>query len=163
MAYFWLRAQVSTTVFPGAAHNLGYAGLVVPANARLVKFLLHGVNINFLQAGNNQTNLGLWTHFAQVSFTAGPYNGRLIRYETTACKSQQTVFFNPLINNASYTNFVLSGDHEHGFEQKCSFGGHGKAASTLTLLAALDMQSPALSQAVTNFYYQGEFAALYEL
>lgn len=163
MVYTWARTGTSTYTFPGSAGALLNSSVTIPANARLVKLLAYHTVCAFNQAGSNQTALGLWSHFAQVEFTAGPYAGRIIRDERKALEQGYTVFFNALINQASYTMFTTTGDERLGFDQKCSYGGKGKPASTLRILTALNQDAPAVSSAVNNFYYGYNFGALYEL
>jgi hypothetical protein len=163
VVYTWARTGTSTFTFPGSASALLNSTVTIPANARLVKLLGYHTVVDFNQAGSNQTALGLWSHFLQLKFTAGPYAGRIIRDERIALDQGYTVFFNALINQASYTMFTNTGDERLGFDQKCSYGGKGKAASTLQILTSLNEDAPAMSPTVNNFYYGYNFGALYEL
>lgn len=163
MTYHWLSGSIDTFAFPGSAVALLNTTQTIPANGTLKKFLLRNIAIGFLQAGSNQTNLGIWTHNVIVQFNSGPYNGRVIWQSHRKVDYRPTVFHDPVSITTSYTGFASDGDFEHAIDQKTSYGGAGKAASGLQCLTSLSMHTAAMSSSVTNFHYSAQFLALYSL
>jgi hypothetical protein len=163
VAFFWLQSQVSTFTAPGGSLSLGYPPLTIPANGRLVKILHSNISFCWKQSGSHDTDLGLWSIQQQIHFTSGPYSGKTIRWQRNAVESMLMSTFNDVGIIPQFTGYYQGGDERHGFNQKTSYGGTGKGASVLQPDIKLVEIGAALGTSQTNFYYAGQFQALYEL
>lgn len=161
MTNTWVTAGGSTFTFPGNGIDPLGLSVVIPAGGRLVKWVLHGMQACFNQSGSNQTNTGLWRHFCQLHFSAGPYSGRNIFFTERTLKQEYIAFHDSVINSTTYTMFANGCDVELGAEGQTSYGGPGKAAMTLQCQLSLTQGAPAMSAVVNNFAYQATFSALY--
>lgn len=163
LTFHWLQSQVSTFSAPGGSLSLRYPTVTIPANGRLVKILHSGISLAFKQSGSHDTDLGLWYISQQIHFTSGPYSGRTIRYQSDMVEANLMCYFQAISTIPQFTGYYQGGDERFGFNQKCSYGGAGKAASVLTPDIKLVNCGAALGTSQTNFEYNGQFQALYEL
>jgi hypothetical protein len=111
---------------PNAVTNVDHA---IPANATVKRFQVRQVNIQGYNAGVTNFYVQPLALRYVWSFTTGAYAGRELFRGSFAVPMQSTVFLATAIS--TYNVWYFGGDKEMGMNQRCSFGGAGKAASNL--------------------------------
>lgn len=155
--YTWVTGG-GTVGFPLPGHTTA-VNLSIPANATLKRFQLRRTSIQGYSQGTDWTYIQPMAMSQIVQFTSGFYNGRVI-YQSYKDVPYSMAQFVPLTGPGCFQYFH-AGDNEMGFNERCSYGGAGKPASTLQFL-----WGPVTPSGYPNVYQIGmnyQFAALYSV
>lgn len=163
MAYHWLTSSTSAFTPPINSGSIAPAGIVIPANARLVRWQIRDCIYQGQATAHNLLNIGaLWVDL-KVLFTAGPYSGRAIYNARKAIPMELTGLYDGGLLLSTYVAWYNAADEVFGANEKVSYGGAGKASSTLTLQATLFASVPGSVIVTPTGYVSTTLAALYEL
>lgn len=137
----------------------GVIDIVIPAGATLHRFLLKDVEINGTASGEGfhtcEAHYMLWS----VDIVLGQYAPRKLYSTIRRIPQDLTALWETTTSKRIYTQHMNSGDVEHGFNVKCSYGKTGGAAFTVRLTSAIAVPAGTLGSA--NGRAQFSFWALY--
>jgi hypothetical protein len=155
--YTWLTGG-GTVGFPlpNVATNVNIA---LPANATLKRFQLRKCSIQGFSHGTGFQYIQPLAMAQIVQFTSGFYSGKVIYQSYKDVPYNHTIFV-PITGDNAYAMYH-AGDREMGFNERCSYGGAGKAASNLQF-----QWYPISPPGYPNVYAVGmnyQFAALYSV
>lgn len=157
MAYHWISGG-GTVGWPTSLTPTN-VDLTIPANALVVKYMLHQINAKGQNSGTTNLTVVPLGMRQTVSFTTGKYAGRQIYTAIRALPMVATVFLATAI--PAYNVWYNGGDNELGFKERCAYGGAGAPVSNLRF-----QWSPAMLSGYSTSWSIGmdyNFAVLYKL
>lgn len=157
VAYHWISGG-GTVGWPTSLAPTN-VDLTIPANALVVRFMLHQTTVKGENHGLNNLIVVPLAMSQIVSFTTGKYAGRQIYGATRALPMVATVFLATAVT--TYNVWYNGGDNELGFNEKCDYGGAGSPVSNLRFQWAPRML-PGYSTS-WNIGMDYNFAVLYQL
>lgn len=157
MAYTWVTGGGTVGFLaPSVPTNVD---LAIPANATLHRFQLRRVSIQGYSHGTGFQYIQPLAMAQIVSFTTGFYAGRVL-YQSYKDVPYNHTIWTPISGDNAYAMYH-AGDVQMGFNERCSYGGAGKAASNLRF--QWYVVTPAGYPNVYSVGMNYQFAALYHL
>jgi hypothetical protein len=135
--------------------------IVVPAGGRIVRFQVNQCAYQGVAQSGNFNSIPLLNMVQQIHFTAGPYSGRNVWNSTRAIPFTVMPVIISLV--ANFVGYYNAGDDELSVNQKCSYGGPGKAASTIKFDCDIFADVPGTALVTPTNYVAVNFKVLYEI
>lgn len=154
----WLQggldtAWAGTTVFANT-------DLAIPAGGIIKRFLLRGVRVQGTGTGAAFNRVAPIYAFQTVDLIAGEYGAHNLFMTVRRVPSDYVALYDSTTAERIYTQYIMGGDNELGFNQRCSYGTRGGPGMTIRYQWALFL--PPGTLAAPSGTVTWNFRVLYE-